>query len=159
MVCTLYIYHKLRLEVHARVLSSTVKVCISNTWTPFLCYVSCHSKVSHSTLTNSVHRNPSFTNMVKKSHPFLWNPISVSQELALGPYSEPDESTHTTQFKNNFTTIVPPISESHKCWLTFRVSGLSFLSISCLPCMLSVVSILPCIWTPHLYFTPFKCSE
>jgi hypothetical protein len=149
MVCTLYIYHKLSLEVPACVLSSTVNIYILNTWTPFLCYVSSHSTVSHSTLTNSMHWNPSFTNVVKKFHPFYGTQFLCHKSLPLVlTLSQINPLISPSLFKNNFTTIFPPGSESHKCSLTFRVSGLSLLHISCLPCMLSVVSILSCIWTP-----------
>jgi hypothetical protein len=64
-------YIKLSLEVHACILSSTVSVFISNTWTPFLCYVSSHSKVSHSASTNSMHWSPSFTTWSRSSIPFM----------------------------------------------------------------------------------------
>jgi hypothetical protein len=151
MVRTLYIYHKLSLEVHVCGLFSTVNICISNTWTPFLCYVSCHIKVSDSALTNSMHWSPSFANMIKNFHAFYGTPsfMSVSQDLAFGPNPGADEATHDTYlFKINFTTIVLPVSESHKCSLFFRVSGQSFLHISCLPCMLCVLSISSCIWAP-----------
>lgn len=131
MVCTLYIYHKLSLEVHACVLSSTVNVCISNTWTPFLCYVSSHSKVSHSTVTNSMYWRPSFTNRVKKFHPFYGTPFLCHKSLPLVlTLSQMNPLISPSLFKNNFTTIVPPGSEPHKCSLTFRVSGPSFLHIS-----------------------------
>jgi len=60
--------------------------------------VSSHSKVSHSTLINSMHWSPSFTNMVKKFHPFYGTPFLCHKSLPLGPYPEPDESTHITQF-------------------------------------------------------------
>jgi hypothetical protein len=149
MVSTLYIYPKLNLEVHVCVLSPIVNICISNAWTPFLCYVSSHSKVSHSTLTNAMHWSPSFANTVKKFHSFYGTPFLCHESLPLVlTVSQMNPLISPSLFKNNFTTIVPPVSESHKCSLTFRVSGLSFFHISCLPCMLSVVSILSCIWTP-----------
>jgi hypothetical protein len=61
-----------------------------------LCFL---SQESESQYINELHAlEPFFDQHGQEVPSLLWNPISVSQELVLGPYPEPDESTHITQF-------------------------------------------------------------